>query len=58
MAQLKRRVRSSQRVSDWNVVVESYGTTVEMTLLAHYLEGIRSAVLDSLNPPDAFFGML
>ena len=50
-------VRRALGVARWNVVGESYGTTMAMTLLARHPEGIRSAVLDSLNPPDAFFGM-
>ncbi len=50
-------VRRALGVARWNVVGESYGTTVAMTLLAHHPDSIRSAVLDSLNPPDAFFGM-
>ncbi len=50
-------VRRALGVERWNVVGESYGTTVAMTLLARHPDSIRSAVLDSLNPPDAFFGM-
>ena len=50
-------VRRALGVARWNVVGESYGTTVAMTLLARHPDSIRSAVLDSLNPPDAFFGM-
>ncbi len=50
-------VRRALGIAKWNVVGESYGTTVAMTLLARHPENIRSAVLDSLNPPDAFFGM-
>lgn len=50
-------VRRALGVDRWNVVGESYGTTVAMTLLARHPQGIRSAVLDSLNPPDVFFGM-
>jgi pimeloyl-ACP methyl ester carboxylesterase len=50
-------VRQALGIERWNVVGESYGTTVAMTLLARHPEAIRSAVLDSLNPPDAFFGM-
>lgn len=47
-------VRRALKVERWNVVGESYGTTVAMTLLARHPEPIRSAVLDSLNPPDAY----
>ena len=50
-------VRQSLGIKRWNVVGESYGTTVVMTLLARYPAAIRSAVLDSLNPPDAYLGM-
>ena len=50
-------VRRALGVVRWNVIGESYGTTVAMTLLARHPDSIRSAVLDSLNPPDAFFGM-
>ncbi len=50
-------VRQALGVERWNVVGESYGTTVAMTLLVRHPEAIRSAVLDSLNPPDAFFGV-
>ena len=50
-------VRRAVGVARWNVVGESYGTTVAVTLLARHPDSIRSAVLDSLNPPDAFFGM-
>ena len=50
-------VRRALGVARWNVVGESYGTTVAMTLLARHPDSIRSAVLDSLNPPDVFFGM-
>ena len=50
-------VRQALGIERWNVVGESYGTTVAMTLLARHPEAIRSAVLDSLNPPDAYLGM-
>lgn len=50
-------VRQALGIERWNVVGESYGTTVAMTLLARHPKVIRSAVLDSLNPPDAYFGM-
>ena len=50
-------VRRALGVARWNVVGESYGTTVAMTLMARHPDSIRSAVLDSLNPPDALFGM-
>ena len=47
-------VRRALDVERWNVVGESYGTTVAMTLVAHHPDSIRSVVLDSLNPPDAY----
>ncbi len=50
-------VRRALGVARWNVVGESYGTSVATTLLARHPDGIRSAVLDSLDPPDAFFAM-
>jgi pimeloyl-ACP methyl ester carboxylesterase len=50
-------VRRALGVARWNVIGESYGTTVAMTLLARHPQTIRSAVLDSLNPPDAYFPM-
>ncbi len=50
-------VRRALGVARWNLVGESYGTTVAMTLLARHPDSVRSAVLDSLNPPDAFFAM-
>jgi pimeloyl-ACP methyl ester carboxylesterase len=66
------QVRQALGVARWNVVGNSYGTTVAMTLMARHPEAIRSAVLDSVYPPDlvlppwsarvaaaraAFFGM-
>ena len=47
------QVRQALRIEHWNVVGESYGTTVAMALLGAHPEPIRSAVLDSLYPPDA-----
>ena len=46
------RVRQAFRVERWNVYGESYGTTVAMTLVALYPDTVRSAVLDSIYPPD------
>jgi pimeloyl-ACP methyl ester carboxylesterase len=45
-------VRQALRVERWNVYGESYGTTVAMTLVALHPDAIRSAVLDSVYPPD------
>lgn len=50
-------VRRALGIARWNVVGESYGTTVGMTLLARHPDSVRSAVLDSLNPPDAYFDL-
>lgn len=47
------RVRQGLGIERWNVVGVSYGTTVAMTLMARHPGTIRSAVLDSVNPPDA-----
>jgi pimeloyl-ACP methyl ester carboxylesterase len=66
------QVRRALGIARWDVVGNSYGTTVAMTLMARHPEAIRSAVLDSVYPPDlvlppwsariaaartAFFGM-
>jgi pimeloyl-ACP methyl ester carboxylesterase len=45
-------VRRALGFKRWNVYGESYGTTVAMTLTALYPNTVRSAVLDSLYPPD------
>jgi pimeloyl-ACP methyl ester carboxylesterase len=45
-------VRQALHVERWNVYGESYGTTVAMTLVALHPDAIRSAVLDSVYPPD------
>jgi pimeloyl-ACP methyl ester carboxylesterase len=44
--------RRALGIERWNVYGESYGTTVAMTLIALHPETVRSAVLDSLYPPD------
>jgi pimeloyl-ACP methyl ester carboxylesterase len=46
------RVRQALGVEHWNVYGESYGTTVAMTLMALHPDAIRSAILDSVYPPD------
>ncbi len=46
------RVRQALGIARWNVVGDSYGTTVAMTLMARYPGSIRTAVLDSIYPPD------
>ncbi len=45
-------VRRALGVTQWDVFGESYGTTVAMTLMTRYPDTIRSAVLDSVDPPD------
>lgn len=46
------QVRQALGIARWNVVGESYGTTVAMMLMALHPGTLRSAVLDSLYPPD------
>ena len=46
------RVRQALGIERWNLFGVSYGTTVAMTLMALHPETVRSAVLDSINPPD------
>jgi pimeloyl-ACP methyl ester carboxylesterase len=45
-------VRRALGIDRWNVYGESYGTTVAMTLIASHPDTVRSAVLDSIYPPD------
>ena len=45
-------VRQALRIERWNVYGESYGTAVAMTMLALHPGAVRSAVLDSVYPPD------
>jgi pimeloyl-ACP methyl ester carboxylesterase len=45
-------VRRALGIERWNIYGESYGTTVAMTLLASHPDTVRSAVLDSIYPPD------
>jgi len=47
-------VRRALGVKQWDAFGVSYGTTVAMTLMARYPDTIRSAVLDSVDPPDPF----
>jgi pimeloyl-ACP methyl ester carboxylesterase len=46
------QVRQALGITRWNVVGESYGTTVAMTLAALHPDRVRSLTLDSLYPPD------
>jgi len=46
------QVRQALGIMRWNVVGNSYGTTVAITLMAQHPATIRSAVLDSVYPPD------
>jgi len=50
-------VRRALGVKQWDVFGVSYGTTVAMTLMARYPDTIRSAVLDSVDPPDPFLSL-
>jgi pimeloyl-ACP methyl ester carboxylesterase len=45
-------VRQALGIERWNVYGESYGTAVAMTLAALHPGAVRSAVLDSVYPPD------
>jgi pimeloyl-ACP methyl ester carboxylesterase len=45
-------VRRALGVKRWNLYGESYGTTVAMTLTAMHPDTVRSAVLDSIYPPE------
>jgi pimeloyl-ACP methyl ester carboxylesterase len=45
-------VRKALGIERWNVYGESYGTAVAMTLVALHPDSVRSAVLDSIYPPD------
>jgi pimeloyl-ACP methyl ester carboxylesterase len=45
-------VRQALGVERWNVYGESYGTTVAMSLVALHPDTVRTAVLDSIYPPD------
>jgi pimeloyl-ACP methyl ester carboxylesterase len=45
-------VRRALGIERWNVYGESYGTMVAMTLVALHPGTVRSAVLDSIYPPD------
>jgi pimeloyl-ACP methyl ester carboxylesterase len=46
------RVRQALGIARWNLFGVSYGTTIAMTLMALHPRTVRSAVLDSINPPD------
>ena len=45
-------MRQALGIGRWNLFGVSYGTTVAMTYMARHPEMVRSAVLDSINPPD------
>jgi pimeloyl-ACP methyl ester carboxylesterase len=45
-------VRQALGIERWNVYGESYGTAVAMNLVAQHSDSVRSAVLDSIYPPD------
>ena len=45
-------LRLALGIQSWNVYGISYGTRLGLTLLRNYPDGIRSVVLDSVNPPE------
>ncbi len=49
-------LRVAMRIDQWNVVAVSFGTRVALELLAIDADGTRSAVLDSVYPPDVDAG--
>ena len=44
-------LRMALGISDWNVFGVSYGTNLALTLMREHPEGIRSVILDSVEPP-------
>ena len=44
-------LRSALGINEWNVFGTSYGTNLALTLIREHPEGIRSAILDSVQPP-------
>jgi pimeloyl-ACP methyl ester carboxylesterase len=44
-------LRRALEVESWNLYGSSYSTRLYLYVLKHYPEGVRSAVLDSVNPP-------
>jgi pimeloyl-ACP methyl ester carboxylesterase len=44
-------LRTALGITDWNVFGTSYGTNLALTLIREHPEGIRSVILDSVQPP-------
>ena len=44
-------LRTVLGITEWNVFGASYGTNLALTLIREHPEGIRSAILDSVQPP-------
>jgi pimeloyl-ACP methyl ester carboxylesterase len=44
-------LRTALGIANWNVFGVSYGTNLALTLIREHPEGIRSAILDSVQPP-------
>lgn len=42
-------------IKEWNIFGHSYGTRLALTFLRHHPESVRSAILDSVLPPEARF---
>lgn len=45
-------LRSALGIGAWNVYAASYGTDLALTYLREHPEGVRSAIIDSVVPPD------
>lgn len=44
-------LRTALGITDWNVFGVSYGTNLALTLMREHPQGIRSVILDSVQPP-------
>lgn len=51
-------LRTALKLDQWNIFGISYGTTVALEMLRSHPDGVRSAVIDSVYPPDALLGPL
>lgn len=49
-------LRRALDIDEWNIFGISYGTTVAMEMLRAHPDGVRSAVIDSVYPPDVQLG--
>ena len=56
MAQDAEALRRALGLDPWNVFGLSYGTSLELELMRMHPDGVRSAVLDSVVPPDKDYG--